>query len=76
MIDAEKKGDYVTAENYREAFENCSEYLRERKVQDAEDRHKLQANELEACRQNELLHFNKYWDHKLEEYNTECKRLL
>ena len=40
MIDFEKKCDYINAEAYRSAYENGTQYLRERQLEETQNRHR------------------------------------
>ena len=76
MIEYQKEADYVQAENFRRKFEECKEGLKNKNLSDTRNKHDRELNDLEKARQEELFHFNKYWDHKMNEFNNESKRVL
>ena len=75
MEEAQKNGNYVEAENCRTTVEQLKKDFETRKLYELNVKHKQENNDLASTHQDEMDHFNKFWDKKMEEFHGDGQRL-
>lgn len=68
QLNHEKNGNYKEAETCRLQFEESRKNLEKRRLYEMEARHKKENHDIEKAHNEELGHFNKFWDQKLQEF--------
>ncbi len=76
MMENQKGGQYVEAENLRVMSEQLKRDLEARRVYEMEQRHNQENNDLIRSHQEELKTFNDFWDKKIQQYSQEGERLI
>lgn len=66
MIENQKNGQYVEAENLRITSEQLKKDLEARRVYEMEQRHNQENNDLVRSHEEELKTFNDFWDKKVQ----------
>ena len=66
MMENQKGGQYVEAENLRVMSEQLKRDLEARRVYEMEQRHNQENNDLIRSHQEELKTFNDFWDKKIQ----------
>ena len=75
MEESQRNGNYVEAENCRATVEQLKKDFEARKLYELNMKHKQENNDLARTHEQEMEHFNKFWDKKMEEFHADGQRL-
>lgn len=70
MEDHQRNGNYVEAETCRVNVEQLKKDYESRKLYELQQKHKQQNTDLARTHDQQLDHFNKFWDKKMEEHQN------
>lgn len=75
MEDSQHNGNYVEAQNCRVMVEQLKKDFQARKLYELNAKHKHENSDLSHTHNEEMEHFNKFWDKKMEEFYGDGQRL-